>query len=496
MVLKTSIVCLVLILYMCMFYFRKPHIKIKSTKMFRRLIAAAGSTSFFDIVTLCTVNHRDTVPEVLNLAAHIVYLYSILMFVYFLFLYMKSCLQREHIINNTVRIVQSIPVVISTLGILFLPITYIQGNETYYSSGAKVYALYGSVVIYLVLILYYCLRYWNILDSEKRLAIILAVPIYTIFSAIQMILPETLLVVSGTTLIMMGLILSNENTEKYMDEKTGLFNQYSFEIVLDEYDFSKRKAAVGLICFCETSNSFDFNQGGRFLCEIQREIRFNHHLHGYRVCENGAVFLTSSKEKTKGILNKIEESIYQKFGREKIIVETKLISKNDYSDKLGLMRIIIGFCRVTGSRFAFIDYLTHIFNRNALERDLPKAVLDKKGYYVIADLNDLKIVNDTIGHSAGDQMLQGFAEILSQASEGSGRAYRQGGDEFALLYYREDIESLLQRITEFCNKHNSSSRVAISYAIGYCRLSEEDFIDIADKMMYENKREIKGERVR
>ncbi|MDE7280635.1 MAG: GGDEF domain-containing protein, partial [Ruminiclostridium sp.] len=207
-------------------------------------------------------------------------------------------------------------------------------------------------------------------------------------------------------------------------------------------------------------------------------------------------FLSSSEEKASGILAKIEESLYKNFGKENIIVETKLISKSDYSDKLGLMRIIIGFCRVTGSRFAFIDYLTHIFNRNAFERDLPKAVLDKKGYYVIADLNDLKVVNDTIGHSAGDQMLQGFAEILSQASEGSGRAYRQGGDEFALLYYGEDIEALLERISEFCNMHNSSSQVVISYAIGYCPLTEKDFIDTADNMMYENKRAMKAGRVR
>ena len=496
MILKTSIVCLVLILYMCLFYYRKPHLKIKSTKMFRRLIIAAVAASVFDLITVYTVNHRETIPDAVNLIAHIFYLYSILMFAYFLFLYMKSCLQKGHKINRKVQILQSIPVVISTIGILFLPISYVDGVDTDYSAGPKVYALYISVVFYLVFILYYCLRYWNILDTERRLAIVLAVPIYIIGSAIQMVFTEIFMVVIGITLIMMGLILSNENTEKYMDEKTGLFNQYSFEIVLDEYDFSKRKAAVGLICFCETSDSFDFNRDGQFLSEIQREIRFTHHIQGYRVCENGAVFLSSSEEKTKGILSRIEESLYQKFGKENIIVETKLISKSDYSDKLGLMRTIISFCRVTGSRFAFIDYLTHIFNRNAFERDLPKAMLDKKGYYVIADLNDLKVVNDTIGHSAGDQMLQSFAEILSQASADSGRAYRQGGDEFALLYYCEEIDPLLQKISEFCDMHNSSSQVAISYAIGYCPLAEKDFIDTADKMMYENKRAIKGGRVR
>ncbi|MBD5080849.1 MAG: GGDEF domain-containing protein [Ruminococcaceae bacterium] len=496
MVLKTSIVCLVLILYMCLFYYRKPHLKIKSTKMFRRLIIAAVAASVFDLITVYTVNHRETVPNAVNLAAHIFYLYSILLFAYFLFLYMKSCLQKDHKINRKVQILQSIPVVISTLGILFLPISYVDGVDTDYSAGPKVYSLYISVVFYLVFILYYCLRYWNILDTEKRLAIILAVPIYIIGSAIQMIFMEIFMVVIGITLIMMGLILSNENTEKYMDKKTGLFNQYSFEVVLDEYDFSKRKSVVGVICFCETSDSFDYNRDGQFLSEIQKEMRFTHHIHGYRVCENGAAFLTSSEEKAKSIMSRVEESLYSKFGKENIIVGTKLISKSDYSDKLGLLRIIIGFCRVTGSRFAFIDYLTHIFNRNAFERDLPKAALDKKGYYVIADLNDLKVVNDTIGHSAGDQMLQGFAEILSQAAEDNGRVYRQGGDEFALLYYGDDIDFLLQRITQFCEMHNSSSQVAISYAIGYCPLAEKDFIDTADRLMYENKRAIKGGRVR
>ena len=79
-----------------------------------------------------------------------------------------------------------------------------------------------SLVIYLVLILYYCLRYWEELDGDKRLAILLAVPGYAVVAVVQMILPETLIVIVASTLIMLGLILSNENTEKYMDEKTSL----------------------------------------------------------------------------------------------------------------------------------------------------------------------------------------------------------------------------------------------------------------------------------
>lgn len=492
MIYKTSIVCLLLLIYMCLFYYRKPHIQIKSTKIFHWLIGIAIVNASFDLITLYTVNHRDTVPEAINLIAHIIFLMSILMLVYFLFLYMKSCLQGGVKTNRTSQILQSIPVLVSTLGILFSPITYIHGTTTDYSLGPKAYALYGSVIIYLTLILYYSLRYWNKLDTEKRISIVLAVPIYVVFSIVQIIIPESLISIAGSTLIMLGLILSNENTEKYMDEKTGLFNQYSLEIVLDEYDSSKRKNIVGLLCFCGISNNLNWNQDAQILNNIYKEIKLNH-LHGYRVCENGVVFFGGSEEKTNSILNRIKEILNEKYGKENVVVETKTISKDEYSQKLELMRSIIGFCRVTGSRFAFIDYLTHIHNRNALERDMPKAASEAKGYYVIADINDLKTVNDTIGHSAGDEMLQSFAEVLSQAVGDNGRAYRQGGDEFAALY-KGEIEPLLQKVSELCTLHNSSCNIPISYAIGYCKLSEKGFMDIADKMMYENKRAIKANR--
>ena len=51
------------------------------------------------------------------------------------------------------------------------------------------------------------------------------------------------------------LILSNENAEKYMDEKTMLFNQYSFETVLEEFDFEKQKLYIVVICFCRAEMS-------------------------------------------------------------------------------------------------------------------------------------------------------------------------------------------------------------------------------------------------
>ena len=97
------------------------------------------------------------------------------------------------------------------------------------------------------------------------------------------------------------------------------------------------------------------------------------------------------------------------------------------------------------------------------------------------DLNGLKLVNDTIGHSAGDKLLQGFARLLADAAGDDGRAYRQGGDE----------EIFVQDLEKLCRSYNESSAVPISYAIGYCPLTDEGFRDVADQMMYEDKRQKK-----
>lgn len=489
---KTSIVCLLFIVYMIGFYYRKPHIPIKSTKIFQVLTGVAFLNALFDLITIYTVNNRDVIPDTGNLIAHIIYLMSILGFIYVLFLYMRSFLEANLKFSGHLRMLQSLPFIASTVGILVLPITYVHGKATDYSLGPKAYALYVSIVIYLILILYYCIRYWEIMDGEKRMAIVLAVPIYALTSAVQIIMPETLVEIVCSTLIMLGLILSNENTEKYVDEKTKLFNQYSFETVLEEYDFTRQKMHVAIFCFCKTENNFDWQQDILVLRDIHKGIK-PYRLQGYRVCENGVVFIGGSEEKSQMILDEVKSDIENKYGKENINIETRILSEEGIATKHGCMRNIISFCTETGSRFAFVDYLTHIYNRNAFERDL--ASIDEKsgGYYIIADLNDLKIVNDTIGHSAGDELLQSFAYLLAEAAGSDGRAYRQGGDEFAVLY-KGDAEEFVRKLAKQCDAHNQVCSVPISYAVGYCSLKEKNFLNIADSMMYEDKRNIKRQK--
>lgn len=489
---KTPSVCLIMMIYMIGFYFRKPHIPVRSTRIFKWLIVAALLNSSFDLITICTVNHRDVIDERINLVVHIIYLLSISAFIYLLFLYMRSYLEAKLTFSKTVRALHNLPFTVSAVGIFILPITYVHGKTTDYSLGPKAYALYGSLVIYLLLLLYYCLRYWKILDGEKRLAIILAVPLFVVTAVIQMMIPETLIVVVCSTLILLGLILSNENTEKYIDEKTFLFNQYSFENVLKEYDYDRQKPFIGVLCLCKTENRLDWKQDALVLYDVYREMK-QYRLYGYRVSENGVAFISSTEEKARVALDKIKHSIEAQYGKEAISIETALYKDEDNLSRYHCMRNIITFCTETGSRLAYVDYLTNIYNRNALERDLANQQEGGGLYYFMADLNDLKIVNDTIGHSAGDKMLQEFARMLVDAAGEDGRAYRQGGDEFAVLYGK-DAQQFMRSLQELCRAYNRSSTVPISYAIGYCQIGEEKFRDVADQMMYEDKRRIKQSR--
>lgn len=492
MLIKTPVVCLTFILYMLWFYYRKPHIPIKSTRIFQLLTGVAFVNVLFDLITIYTVNHRDRVPEGMNLLAHIIYLLSILGYIFLLFLYLRSYLEVKLTFSKRIRVVHSLPVILSAVGVLLLPITYVHGKTTDYSLGPKAYALYGSIVVYLILILYYSLRYWEILNREKRMAIMLAVPIFVIISLIQMFVPESLLVVCASTLILLGLILSNENAEKYLDEKTLLFNQYSFETVLEEFDFEKQKLYIAVICFCKVEYNSDWKRDYLILKDVHREIK-QYHLNAYRIGENGVVFISNTKEKTETVLEEVKRAIKNKYDGEDISIETKLLWGEETDNKYKCMQNIIAFCTEIGQHFAYTDYLTHIYNRNAFERDLKKLDESSDGYYIIADLNNLKVVNDTVGHSAGDELLLSFAGLLNEVVGNDGRAYRQGGDEFAVLY-RQDAQEFVRRLEQKCKAYNLSRIIPISYAIGYCRLSDRDFMNVADGMMYANKRKMKQQK--
>jgi diguanylate cyclase (GGDEF)-like protein len=85
---------------------------------------------------------------------------------------------------------------------------------------------------------------------------------------------------------------------------------------------------------------------------------------------------------------------------------------------------------------ALTDSLTGLGNRRRLVADLESRLFDRDSdpfVLVVFDLDGFKVYNDSFGHAAGDALLTRVAGRLADASDGHGRAYRLGGDEFCLL---------------------------------------------------------------
>ena len=117
--------------------------------------------------------------------------------------------------------------------------------------------------------------------------------------------------------------------------------------------------------------------------------------------------------------------------------------------------------------------------------------------YISLDLNDLKQTNDSLGHSAGDELICAASNCMKFAFASYGKIYRIGGDEFVvwIQYSVSNLDSILQgfdaTIHEWHGKHLNS--ISVSY--GVVKFSEQDFDSVqeiskfADERMYQNKKD-------
>lgn len=155
-------------------------------------------------------------------------------------------------------------------------------------------------------------------------------------------------------------------------------------------------------------------------------------------------------------------------------------------------------------KVAYTDALTGLQNRTAFEEKIVQLNKTASHYAsvwcVCADVNYLKRVNDTLGHSAGDELIRGAARVLHELKSKDGRIYRTGGDEFVLFEFNQSEESMGERFTHFneaLRRYNQNHDVLLSIAIGYDRLCKGDtitkLISHADSMMYEDKHRQKEE---
>lgn len=148
--------------------------------------------------------------------------------------------------------------------------------------------------------------------------------------------------------------------------------------------------------------------------------------------------------------------------------------------------------------FSMHDQLTGLYNRTYFEEELRR--LSKGREYPVtlisADVNGLKLINDTMGHDQGDRLLQAAAQVMQESLRGSDVLARVGGDEFTALLPSADektgrqvINRIRSKIKQYC-KQNPDLYLSLSLGQATAADSSTSFKELfkqADDAMYRDK---------
>ena len=191
------------------------------------------------------------------------------------------------------------------------------------------------------------------------------------------------------------------------------------------------------------------------------------------------------------------------------------LEKVVFVDILGLI-LIIGAELVRAVRFAaqnrilqkkvYLDEATGLPNKNKCEEilnDLRMIGEEEQIALCVFDLNNLRIINNDMGHDKGDEYIRSFAVLLREAVPQEFFAGRDGGDEFIVVLKGMDhggVRERLQKIKDHVADYSRRNpQLPISYAAGYALSSDFDgctmreLFCFADKNMYIDKNQARLE---
>jgi diguanylate cyclase (GGDEF)-like protein len=146
---------------------------------------------------------------------------------------------------------------------------------------------------------------------------------------------------------------------------------------------------------------------------------------------------------------------------------------------------------------AAVDELTGVLRRAAgldqLQREVRRALRfdDRKLVVAFCDLDDLKVMNDTCGHAAGDAVLREMAAALRRRLRAYDLVIRWGGDEFVCSLPGAGLEAAQRAMDDICTEVRA--RTGCTFSAGYAELgreadSAESLVARADADYYERRR--------
>ncbi len=177
-------------------------------------------------------------------------------------------------------------------------------------------------------------------------------------------------------------------------------------------------------------------------------------------------------------------------------------------DEIGRIAIVVDQLKTMLLENSYTDVLTGGLNATAYHEELKDIFELKKEqsfWCIISDMNNLKLINDQLGHIEGDNAIRTSYAVIDEQFNEFGKTFRVGGDEFVSLLFNcneEDITTRLSLVNERIKSLNTHDQYQFSLACGYSQFSGstrsefDDFFKVVDKQMYKHKTEFKQARLK
>ncbi|HWR42574.1 diguanylate cyclase [Sporomusa sp.] len=214
----------------------------------------------------------------------------------------------------------------------------------------------------------------------------------------------------------------------------------------------------------------------------------------------GIVMLTLIERKVLSRLTQLN-GIVEKITRSKdLSIRLPVAGRDELTELATNINNMLGSLEKAQTRLRYVgrhDTLTGLYNRAFFEECIAKTKESVDSVQVlVADVDGLKLINDTLGHTSGDALLRKAAEVLQQTCPHDAIIARFGGDEFAIIlknYPAKDVAQLCKEIKEaVASANHETPGLTLSMSIGYATGTHQssdagELLKEADNYMYRDK---------
>ena len=209
---------MIIVLFIAAIYFQAKRVRSYSHILFSISLGASLFNLLFDMITVYTVNHLESVPAWINRIAHNLFLGSLIFEAFICYIYSLVLVYGDKVGKKKLWL-SSIPVWLAWLGLAVLPLDYIQTPKGNYSWGPAALTLHGIVALYLIGIVMKMMRHWKEINPKKRGVVMMAFCVQILVLVYQSIFPTSLVSSIAMTMINLAFFLTVESPDVLLMER-------------------------------------------------------------------------------------------------------------------------------------------------------------------------------------------------------------------------------------------------------------------------------------